>query len=61
MSNVRLYEFVHEKKEEKKISKKVPDMISYLFDKIDKAVGHNNQSHCTILMVRFNFNFNIIF
>ena len=58
VSTVRLYELVHEKKEEKKINKKVPDMISYLFGKIDQAVGHNNQSHSTILMVRFNFNFN---
>ena len=36
--NARLYELVHGKKEEKKVTKRIPEMISYLFQKLDQAL-----------------------
>ena len=51
----RLYEQVHGKMEEKKVTKRIPDMVLYLFQKLDEALEHNNLSHALILQVETIF------
>lgn len=48
---VRLFETVHGKKEQKQITEDMPAMLDKLFSKIDEGLAHNNLSHNLILQV----------